>query len=297
MNDAINYAKSQADIFKQSLQYLVEQQNQQKLLDEQALNQRYTNLVNQINQKRLPIEQQFGQDAQGAYINKLLGAKQIEGNLSRMGLSSSGFGLTQQALNETGYGQNLNALTLNRNNQLSGINNEITNVEGQRLSDLLGLQSQYAGRLGELNQYITKSVDEKYNQEYANFMKNKEYEDRLKQQALDNSYRNRALTINSGGGSGGGPAWVDGGITEPPVDKPPVNNPTTTITDPNKKLRITQSPARLSSKAAHNYYYKNVKNNMTHAQLEKHLDAGLEQGIYKQDDVLRIIGLIEKMNK
>ena len=60
MNDATNYAKSQADIFKQSLQYLVDAQNQQKMLDEQALSQRYTNLVNQVNQKRLPIEQQFG---------------------------------------------------------------------------------------------------------------------------------------------------------------------------------------------------------------------------------------------
>ena len=227
MNDATNYAKSQADVFKQSLQYLVDAQNQQKMLDEQALSQRYTNLVNQVNQKRLPIEQQFGQDAKGAYVNKMLSQQNVNDSLNRMNLSNSGFGMGQRIGVDTAYGQNLNALTLNRNNQLTGINNEVTNVEGQRLTDLLGLQSQYAGRTGELNQYITKSVDEKYNQEYNNYMKNKEYEDMLKQQAWDNSYKNRALTTSSGGGgtsfTGGSAPLGDNPLPDPNIKQDAIN--------------------------------------------------------------------------
>lgn len=291
MNDATNYAKSQADIFKQSLQYLVEQQNQQKILDEQALNQRYADLVNQINQKRLPIEQQYGQDTQGIYVNKMLGGEQIRQNLSRMGLNSSGFGLTQQALNEASYGQNLNQLMMNRNNQLTGLENQITNLQGQQQSDMLGLQSTYAGRLGDLNKYIGESVNNKYQQEYSNYMAQKQYEDQLKQQAIDNAYRVKALNASGGGG---GDLFTDSPKITPTNDEPINNAPTL---DPNKPLKITSSPARLSSKAALNYYYKNVVNNMTYTQLDKHLGDGLAQNIYTQDDVLRIISLIEKMNQ
>ena len=46
---------------KNSLQYLIEQQNQQKMLDQQALTQRYTNLVSQINQQKTPIQQRYSQ--------------------------------------------------------------------------------------------------------------------------------------------------------------------------------------------------------------------------------------------
>lgn len=196
MNDAKNYASGQADIFKQSLQYLVEQQNQQKLLDEQALSQRYTNLVNQVNQKRLPIEQQFGQDAKGAYVNKMLSQQNVNDSLNRMNLSNSGFGMGQRIGVDSAYGQNLNQLMINRNNQLTGLENQITNLQGQQQSDMLGLQSTYAGRLGDLNKYIAESVNNKYQQEYSNYMAQKQYEDRLKQQAIDNTYRVNALNAS-----------------------------------------------------------------------------------------------------
>lgn len=208
LNEATKYATNKADLFKQSLQYLVEQQNQQKLLDEQALSQRYTNLVNQVNQKRLPVQQQYEQDAQGAYVNKMMGGQEIQQNLSRLGLNSGGFGISQQAANNTSYGQNLNSLMLNRNNQMTGINNEVTNIEGQKLTDVLGLNASYSGRMGELNQYIGEATNSKYEQEYSTFMKNKEFEEQLKQQAWDNDYKNRTLRASSS--SGGSSGWTSG---------------------------------------------------------------------------------------
>lgn len=295
LNDAKNYASEQADIFKQSLQYLVEQQNQQKILDEQALNQRYTDLVNQVNQKRLPIEQQYSQDAQGVYVNKMLGGEQIRQNLSRMGLNSSGFGLTQQALNETAYGQNLSNLMMNRNNQLTGLENQIANLQGQQQADMLGLQSTYAGRLGDLNKYIGESVDKKYQQEYNNYIAQKQYEDRLKQQAIDNTYRANALK-----NSGGNITFSDTPITkEPVVDSRPKT--TTSPTETNHLYKSSTTPIGMTKKAIEFYntltkaQFKNGKHvGVALSELDRHIQLGVQNGIYNKSDVEKILNAFNR---
>ena len=121
---------STRNTFKNSLQYLIEQQNQQKMLDQQALTQRYTNLVSQINQQKTPIQQRYSQDTQGAYVNKMLAGKQLEQNLSQMGLNTQGFGVTQQMLNENSYGQTVGNLAMDRNTQLQNLQNQILNTQG-----------------------------------------------------------------------------------------------------------------------------------------------------------------------
>ena len=193
---------------KNSLQYLIEQQNQQKMLDQQALTQRYTNLVSQINQQKTPIQQRYSQDTQGAYVNKMLAGKQLEQNLSQMGLNTQGFGVTQQMLNENSYGQTVGNLAMDRNTQLQNLQNQILNTQGQQQADLYSLDATYAGRLADINKYITESTQEKYNTEYARKLDEIRYGDQLKQQAVDNSFRNKQLnnTINNnpfGGGSFG----------------------------------------------------------------------------------------------
>lgn len=191
MNDALNYAQQEANTFKNSLQYLIEQQNQQKMLDQQALTQRYTNLVSQINQQKTPIQQRYSQDTQGAYVNKMLAGKQLEQNLSQMGLNTQGFGVTQQMLNENAYGQTVGNLAMDRNTQLQNLQNQLLNTQGQQQADLYSLDATYAGRLADINKYITESTQQKYNTEYARKLDELRYQDQLKQQAVDNSYRNK----------------------------------------------------------------------------------------------------------
>lgn len=193
MNDALNYAQQEANTFKNSLQYLIEQQNQQKLLDQQALTQRYDNLVNQINQQKTPIQQRYSQDAQGAYVNKMMAEKQLNQTLSQLGLNTQGFGINQQMLNENAYGRNIGALAADRNAQLQSLENQTTNVLGQQQADLYSLDATYANRLNELNRYITESTQQKYESEYARKLDELRYKDQLKQQSLDNTYRNRAI--------------------------------------------------------------------------------------------------------
>ena len=149
-NDISSMAQGAATTFKDSLQYLVDAQNQQKLRDEQAATQRYQNLLTQINQQRDPIQQQYAQDSQSAYINKMLAGKQVGQNLNQLGLNTQGFGVSQMLQNETAYGQNLNQLTMGKNQALQGLDNQAVNATGEYNAGQLALSSTYAGRLADL---------------------------------------------------------------------------------------------------------------------------------------------------
>jgi hypothetical protein len=209
-DDIDKAAQESADTFKNSLQYLVDAQNQQRLLDQQAATQRYQNLLEQINQQRNPLQQQFATDTQAAYINKMLAGKQVNQNLSQLGLNTSGFGVGQQLQNETTYGQNVNQLILGRNQGLQNIANQEVNATGQYGAEQTQLESAYAGRLAELNKYITEATQNQYNTVYNQMTDAKKYQDSLAQLALDNAFREKqfkeqkrqAGKANSGGSGG-----------------------------------------------------------------------------------------------
>lgn len=186
MQGATDYAKQQADIFKQSLQYLIDQENEQKKNAQQLATQNYENIINQLNQNKIPIEAQYQENARQAYVNKVLAGKKLESDLTRLGLDTTGFALTQKIYNENQYSSNLNKLALDKAAGLRDIENDITNARGQLASDLLGLEVDYGDRLTKLNQYITEQVDQKYNDAYNIFFTNKQYEDKLKQQEWEN---------------------------------------------------------------------------------------------------------------
>lgn len=191
MQGATDYAKQQADIFKQSLQYLIDQENEQKKNAQQLATQNYENIINQLNQNKIPIEAQYQENARQAYVNKVLAGKKLESDLTRLGLDTTGFALTQKMYNENQYSSNLNKLALDKAAGLRDIENDITNARGQLASDLLDLEVNYGDRLTKLNQYITEQVDQKYNDAYNIFFTNKQYEDKLKQQEWENQMAER----------------------------------------------------------------------------------------------------------
>ena len=229
MQGATDYAKQQADIFKQSLQYLIDQENERKKNAQQLATQNYENIINQLNQNKIPIEAQYQENARQAYVNKVLAGKKLESDLTRLGLDTTGFALTQKIYNENQYSANLNQLALDRAAGLRGIDDDINDARGQLASDLLGLEVDYGDRLTKLNQYITEQVDQKYNDAYNIFFTNKQYEDKLKQQEWENqmaekqyqdalkqqeleNQQNWYKIYNSGTGSGSGSGsltWKD----------------------------------------------------------------------------------------
>lgn len=218
-NDISKQAQSTANTFKNSLQYLVDAQNQQKLLDEQSSSQRYQNLLNQINQQRVPLQEQYAADTQSAYINKMLAGRQIGQQLNQLGLNTQGFGVSQMLQNETSYGQNLNQLTLGRNQAVREIDNQVINATGDYNASQLELSSSYAGRLAELQKYIGEQTQSKYNTVYGQLADAKAYEDQLAQIAWENEFKNRQLAeqkrqANISRSSGGSQSFSSGASAE-----------------------------------------------------------------------------------
>lgn len=197
MNNANTYAQQQANIFKESLQYLIDQQNEQKKLSEQLINKNYENAINKINQGRIPIEQQYKTDAQQAYTNKMLAGQQLQSDLNTLGLNTTGFGVSQNMMNENAYSANLNQLALDRNASIRELDAKIGDLEAQKGTDLLKLEIDYADRLASLNQYINEQVENKYQTEYNKFY-------------TDMQYKNQ-LAYGGSGGSGGSSS--SGGFT------------------------------------------------------------------------------------
>lgn len=195
MNNATEYAKKQADTFRETLSYLVDKQNEQTQAKEQLAKTNYENLVNQINSAKANLEQTYEENARQAYVNKLLGAQEIGAGISRMGLSDSGFRATQDVLNNNQYSANLNQLALNRATGLQDIGDQLVSAQSSYNANLLDIQADANDRLTSLNQYIENQVADKYNNAYSQYMNYLNYQNELSQQYYENSLKERELAL------------------------------------------------------------------------------------------------------
>ncbi len=292
-NDISAKAQSTANSFRDSLQYLVDAQNQQKLLDEQASSQRYQNLLNQINQQRVPIQEQYAADSQSAYINKMLAGRQIGQNLNQLGLNTQGFGVSQMLQNEVAYGQNLNQLALNRNRALRDIDNQALNATGDYNADMLALSSTYAGRLAELQKYIGEQTQSHYNTVYGQLADAKAYEDQLAQIAWENEFKNRQLAeqkrqANLNRASSGSFGFSD---NSSPATPSGIN---TQQFDGNTAVTINKSPYRISD-TARTWLNKNIlqpairnNNKMSINDLVDRISTGMQNRLISEAEAKQI---------
>jgi len=191
LSDAKKYASTESGVFKNSLQFLLDQQNNQKVADEQSMSGRYQNLMTTINQQEAPINENYQADTKQAFITKLLAERKLDSNLNRLGLNTQGFGVTQQMLGETAYGQNVNNLKLDKRTALRELANKKINATGDYNVSLDELDASYTSKLGETNRYINERTADKESESYGRYMTNRQYENDLEQTALDNAYRNR----------------------------------------------------------------------------------------------------------
>lgn len=187
MNNANNYAQEQADIFKQSLQYLIDQQNTRKQSTIELLNRNYENAINKLNQNKLSIEEQYLSDTRQAYVNKLMTVQSIRDDMNRLGLNTTGFAATQNVLNENQYSTNLNNLALDRNTSLRALQTDLADLEIEHGNNLLELDIDYNDRLASINQYINEQVENKYQTEYDKFYDDMKYQNELREKAAANN--------------------------------------------------------------------------------------------------------------
>ena len=188
-----NYAKNAQDAYEQSLSYLLTGLDEAKIADQKAANVRYENLITEIRQQLPGIQQQFEKNAKAAYINKQQSLQQIDADLSRLGVNTQGFGVTQRLLNENAYGQAYGQALTEYNDNLRDVSNQEVNALGDLNADLADLDAAYAKDKLDTQKYISEQGRDIYNIEYKNYYNDLQYQDDLKQQAWENAMAEKKL--------------------------------------------------------------------------------------------------------
>ena len=186
MTSAKNFATGQREEYENSLAYLLGGLNEAKEADQNAANIRYENLLNKIRQQIPEIQNTFAKNAKAAYINKEQSLQQINADLNRLGVNTQGFGVTQRLLNMNAYGQAYGQLVSDLNDDLRDIANQETNALGDLNAELADIDASYAKDKLETEKYIKEQGENKYESEYEKYYNDLQYQDKLKQQELEN---------------------------------------------------------------------------------------------------------------
>ena len=193
INASQNYANDARDKYEQSLSYLLTGLDEAKAADQEAANIRYNNLITKIRQQLPGIQEQFEKNAKVAYINKQQNLQQIDADLSRLGVNTQGFGVTQRLLNESIYGQTYGQILSDYNNNLRDVANQETNALGDLNANLADLDAAYAKDKLDTQKYIGEQGLNVYNTAYKNYYNDLQYQDELKQQKFENEMAERKL--------------------------------------------------------------------------------------------------------
>ena len=193
INASQNYANDAKNKYEQSLSYLLNGLDEAKAADQEAANIRYNNLITKIRQQLPGIQEQFEKNAKAAYINKQQNLQQIDADLSRLGVNTQGFGVTQRLLNESIYGQTYGQILSDYNNNLRDIANQEVNALGDLNADLADLDAAYAKDKLDTQKYIGEQGLNVYNTAYKNYYNDLQYQDELKQQKFENEMAERKL--------------------------------------------------------------------------------------------------------
>ena len=193
INASQNYANDAKNKYEQSLSYLLTGLDEAKVADQEAANIRYNNLITKIRQQLPGIQEQFEKNAKAAYVNKQQNLQQIDADLSRLGVNTQGFGVTQRLLNESIYGQTYGQILSDYNNNLRDVANQETNALGDLNANLADLDAAYAKDKLDTQKYIGEQGLNVYNTAYKNYYNDLQYQDELKQQKFENEMAERKL--------------------------------------------------------------------------------------------------------
>ena len=193
INASQNYANDAKNKYEQSLSYLLTGLDEAKAADQEAANIRYNNLITKIRQQLPGIQEQFEKNAKAAYVNKQQNLQQIDADLSRLGVNTQGFGVTQRLLNESIYGQTYGQILSDYNNNLRDVANQEVNALGDLNADLADLDAAYAKDKLDTQKYIGEQGLNVYNTAYKNYYNDLQYQDELKQQQYENEMAERKL--------------------------------------------------------------------------------------------------------
>lgn len=147
----------------------------------------YNNMMNNL-------QNAYNQNAKSAYTNYQTDAMNLNNNLARLGLSNSGYGISQQLLAGSGYSKNLATLqnTLATNQANTGF---------EQAKQLADLYNTYLNNKNSIEQYLYEAGQKAYDTAYENSYKAQQDEI---SNALQQQYYNYLMSSGGGGGRSGG---------------------------------------------------------------------------------------------
>lgn len=147
--------------------------NKAKEYQLQAEAQRYKSQIDALNAQKPTIEQNYADASNKAYLNSRLSSRGQAENLAAMGLGrgyndapSSGYGERQIARSDTALRGSLNDLELQKQSDLTNIQNQIVQAQNTSAANAYGINADYAQKIAAIKQAEQEAiVQEQYRQQ------------------------------------------------------------------------------------------------------------------------------------
>ena len=164
------YAKSQTANTGTETQALLDQYNKAAQAQQDALNQRQELAVNQINAQKDDVLEAYHTNARQAYINKMLGQKNVQQQLSQAGLNTTGVMNSAYSNLENTYGNSLSALQASRDKNINDINRQVNDTNMQYDIQRNELLSNIENARLDLQKYGNELAYSRYQDAINNYM-------------------------------------------------------------------------------------------------------------------------------
>lgn len=167
---ATAYANQQTANAKNDTQALLAQYEKIAEQQKQALANQQALTTNQINAQRKDVMDAYNTNARQAYINSMLGKKNVEQELAQAGLNTSGLVASAYSNVENAYGNNLATLQANRDNAINDINEQLNDASIQYAIQENQLLANIEDAKLELEKYGNELAYQKYQDALNNYM-------------------------------------------------------------------------------------------------------------------------------
>ncbi len=164
------YAKKQTTNTANDTQALLNQYEKIAEQQKQGLAKQRELSASQINSQRADVLKTYNDNARQAYINSMLGKKNVEQELSQAGLNTSGLVGSAYANVENAYGNNLATLQASRDKSIDSINKQLNETQLQYNIKENELLADIENAKLELQKYGNELAYKKYQDALSNYM-------------------------------------------------------------------------------------------------------------------------------
>lgn len=164
------YAKSQTTGTSNETQNLLDQYEKIAKARQDALAGQQELAVSQINSQKDDVLETYNNNARQAYINKMLGQKNVQQQLSQSGLNTTGVVNSAYSNLENSYGNNLATLQTSRDKSINDINKQVNDTNTQYEIQKNQLLADIDNSRLELQKYGNELAYSRYQDALNNYM-------------------------------------------------------------------------------------------------------------------------------